>query len=208
MKIVIFGASGTLGSVILQQAIQQGLSVTAFSRNASRLNMHAATNLEMLEGNVLSLPDVERAIKGKDAVICALGDGGKGKIRAAGTATIIQAMKNQGCQRLICQSTLGMGDTWNNLNFFWKRVMFGWFLKKAFEDHRSQEKHVMNSDLNYTIVRPSAFTKGPLTRQYKIDFSSNDRNLQLKISLQDIAHFILEQLHSTVFERKAVSISN
>lgn len=207
MNIVIFGASGSLGKIILQQAIDQGLLVTAFTRKAENLASFKAYNLQVVEGDVLSKADVAKVIQGKDAVICALGDGAKGQVRAVGTAHIIQGMNQHGCKRLICQTTLGMGETWNNLNFFWKRIMFGWLLKKAWEDHRMQEDYVFDSHLDYTIVRPSAFAKGPAGRQFRVNFSPSEKNLKLKIPRADVAEFMLKQLHSREFIRKAVSIS-
>lgn len=208
MKIVIFGASGSLGKIILQQAIEQGLLVTAFTRKAENLASFQTYNLQVVEGNVLSKEDVEKAVQGRDAVICALGDGSKGRIRAVGTDHIIQAMNQHGCKRLICQTTLGMGETWNNLNFFWKKIMFGWLLKRALEDHRQQEEYIQKSALDYTIVRPSAFSNGPAGRQYKVNFNSSEKNLKLKIPRTDVAEFMLKQLQSREYIRKAVSISH
>ena len=207
MKIVIFGASGSLGKIILQQAIEQGLLVTAFTRKAENLASFQAYNLQVVEGNVLSKDDVVKAVQGRDAVVCALGDGSKGRIRAVGTAHIIQAMNHHGCKRLICQTTLGMGETWNNLNFFWKKIMFGWLLKKALEDHRLQEEYIFDSQLDYTVVRPSAFTNGPAGGRYKINFPASEKKLKLKIARADVAEFMLKQLQSREFVRKAVSIS-
>ncbi|MBL4669387.1 MAG: NAD(P)H-binding protein [Flavobacteriales bacterium] len=94
----------------------------------------------------------------------------------------------------MCQSTLGAGDSNNNLNFFWKRIMFGWFLKQVFLDHELQEKHVRNSTLDWTIVRPAAFTDGKKTENYLHGFNPNDKSTKLKISRADVAHFILKQV--------------
>ncbi len=208
MQLTIFGASGSLGRIILQKAIEQGFQVTAFTRDAQKFSSLKHDNLQVLEGDVQQLTDVVRAVRGSDAVICALGDGAKGLVRATGTAHIIQAMRQQGCKRLVCQTTLGMGETWNNLNFFWKKIMFGWLLKKAFEDHRLQEEYIRKSELDYTIVRPSAFSKGPATQTYKIDFSPKEKQLKLKISREDVAEFMLKQLFSNQYLHRAVSISH
>lgn len=208
MQIVIFGATGTLGTHIVKQALNMGYTVTAFTRNGDKITPFKNDKLQIIQGDIHNLAAVENAVRGKDAVICALGDGAKGKVRASGTANIIKAMNKYGCNRLICQTTLGMGESWNNLNFFWKHVMFGMLLKKAFKDHQIQEKHIFESRLNYTIVRPSAFTDGEITDQYKINFSITERNLKLKISRADVARFMLNQLTSEQFHYGIASISN
>lgn len=208
MQIVIFGATGTLGSHLVEQALSMGYSVTAFTRNSSKLEGLRKDNLKFIEGDIFNQADVDKAVEGQDAVICALGDGRKGRVRAIGTAHIIKAMNTKGCKRLICQTTLGLGDSWNNLNFFWKYIMFGWFLKKAFQDHERQEKVIVESAVNYTIVRPSAFTDGGITDAYRINFDGSVKNLKLNISRADIAKFMLKQLSSGQFHKKTVSISN
>jgi putative NADH-flavin reductase len=86
--------------------------------------------------------------------------------------------------------------------------MFGMLLKKAFQDHQLQEQYIGNSDLDYTIVRPSALTDGTITNGYKIGFDGEHKRLNLKISRADVADFMLRQLQTNGYIKKAVSISN
>ena len=74
--------------------------------------------------------------------------------------------------------------------------MFGWFLKQVFLDHELQEDYVRNSGLDWTIVRPAAFTEGEKTGKYKQGFNTADKSLKLKIARADVADFILKQLES------------
>ena len=48
-------------------------------------------------------------------------------------------MKSSGIRRLICLSSLGVGDSRALLNFFWKRIMLGLLLRDAYADHEAQE---------------------------------------------------------------------
>jgi len=208
MKIIIFGATGTVGQELVKQAIAQGHQVTAFVRNPEKMQHAVNTNLMLYKGDVLNAKQVEDALKNQDTVLCVLGDGRTGTIRAAGTKTIIEAMENTGIKRLICQTTLGMGESYANLNFVWKHIMFGMLLKKAFADHKLQEYYILNSDLDYSIVRPSAFTDGEITNQFKIGFDGNLKGLNLKISRADVANFMLQQVLAKEYLKKAVSISN
>jgi putative NADH-flavin reductase len=89
----------------------------------------------------------------------------------------------------------------------WK-IIFGVFLRKAFKDHEMQEKHVTGSTLDYTIVRPSAFTDGEVTGAYKVGFDSKAKGLSLKIARADVADFILKQVTANRYLNRAVSISN
>ncbi|MFD4369720.1 NAD(P)-dependent oxidoreductase [Rhodococcus sp. NPDC058521] len=205
MKIVIFGSTGSVGSHVVEQALRQGHQVTAFTRNPN----HVATRHERLtvaQGDVLDSEAVLRAVAGQDAVVVTLGAGRKGEVRSHGTAAIIDAMQRTGVRRLICQSTLGVGESRDSLNFYWKRIMFGLLLRPAYADHVEQERRVRDSDLDWTIVRPSAFTNGPQTGKYERGFGY-DRMTELKISRADVADFIVDQLTDESFLRAAPAIS-
>jgi len=208
MKVIIFGATGTVGVEIVKQALEKGYAVTAFVRHPEKMTTPQHANLTIFKGDVAYPGDIEKAIQNHDAVLCVLGDGKVGKIRALGTRNIIDAMNKTGIKRLICQSTLGMGESYGNLNFIWKRIMFGMLLKKAFQDHQLQEQHILQSDLDYTIVRPSALTGGTITKGFKIGFDGEYKKLNLKISRADVADFMLYQLQTGGYIKNAVSISN
>ncbi|VFB00135.1 NAD(P)-dependent oxidoreductase [Nocardia cyriacigeorgica] len=207
MRIAIFGATGTLGRHVLERALRQGHEVTILTRDASRVPT-TNDNLRVLEGDVLDPAAVDGAVAGQEAVLICLGNGRKGVVRAEGTRTVIEAMRRNGVKRLICQSTLGVGGSRDNLNFLWKYVLFGLVLRPAYNDHVRQEEYVRASDLDWTIVRPSAFTDGPATGTYRQGFPGNEAGLSLKISRADIAEFMLDQLTDRAYLHRAVGISN
>ena len=207
MKLVIFGATGGTGRQVVEQALDQGHRVTAFARTPDKLDIQHP-NLDVAQGDVMDLPSVEQAIQGQDAVVCILGSGQlKSNIRSEGTRQIIQAMEHTGVRRLICQSTLGTGDSWGNLNFFWKYVMFGFILRHVFADHELQESYVQQSNLDWTIVRPGSFVDGDRTGEYRHGFPGTDKTLKLKITRGDIADFILKQLADDTYLRQMPSLS-
>ncbi|WP_299680009.1 NAD(P)-dependent oxidoreductase [uncultured Tenacibaculum sp.] len=210
MKLIIFGATGTVGKHVVNQALEQGYDVTAFCRDKRKLSEVSNKKLQYFEGDVFNKKDVSEAIKGKEAVIIVLGSGKsrKSSVRSFGTKNIIEAMEENNVKRLICQSTLGTGESNNNLNFFWKYIMFGWFLKQVFLDHELQEKYVRASNLDWTIVKPSAFTDGEKTEQYLHGFPSSLKSLKLKISRADVADFILKQLRTNMYLLKSPGVSH
>lgn len=85
--------------------------------------------------------------------------------------------------------------------------MFGALLRPVFKDHELQEDLVRASGLDWTIVRPSAFTDGPAKGGFKIGFDPKERNLTLKISRADIAAFLSRQIVDHNFLHRAVGIS-
>lgn len=209
MKTIVFGASGTIGKLAVQQMLKDGHEVTAFARNPQKLAINDP-NLTYVAGDALSASSVADAVKGHNAVVITLGSGmsRKSVIRSQGTLNVIQAMQQHGVERLICQSTLGAHESWSNLNFFWKRIMFGALIRPVFLDHELQENFVRASGLEWTIVRPGAFSDGPATGAFKEDIEPKDRALTLKISRADIAKFLSRQLSDLRYAHRAVGISN
>ncbi|UII21683.1 NAD(P)-dependent oxidoreductase [Fulvivirga ligni] len=209
MKVIVFGSTGTVGKHLVEQTLAEGHQVTAFCRDASKLSYLKHANLTTMEGDVFQFTDVKKAVHGHDAVCIVLGSGKsrKSTVRSVGTQNIIKAMKEEGVDRLVCQTTLGAGDSNGNLNFFWKRIMFGWFLKQVFLDHELQEDYVRASGLNWVIVRPGAFTDGAKTGEYRHGFSPQDKSTQLKISRKDVADFMVKQLSSDRYLFKTPGLS-
>jgi len=206
MKLIIFGATGSVGKQVVNQALKKGHQVTAFVRDAARVSVEHE-NLRIATGNAMDAASVESAIQGHDAVLVSIGAGRKGTVRSEATRHIIAAMKKLGIRRLICQSTLGVGDSRGNLNMVWKYIMFGLFLRQAYADHILQEAHVIKSGLDWTIVRPGAFVSGELTGDYRHGFSGSDKTTKLKISRNDVADFMLKQLFDKRYLHKSPGLS-
>lgn len=206
MKLLIIGSTGSIGQQLVAQALEQGHSVTAFARNPAKIPLRHP-HLTIIQGDAMNLSAVEKAVQGQDVVLCALGAGSKGVVRSEGTRHIVQAMEHAGVKRFICQTSLGVGDSRGNLNFFWKYIMFGFLLKNAYLDHESQEIHVRQSRLNWIIVRPAAFTNGSRTGSYRHGFPAPEKGLQLKISRADVADFMLKQLADDTYLHKTPGLS-
>ena len=206
MKVAVFGATGTVGTQVVKQALDAGHEVTAFTRDTGRLTIEHA-NLSVVEGDVLSDTEaVDSAVIGQDSVIVALGAGAKGKIRSKGTENIIAAMKKAGVSSLICQSTLGAWESAAQLNLKWW-LLFRGPLRWAMADHERQEALVRESGLDWTIVRPAAFTDGPVTGEYQHGQSLQKKKLMLTVSRADVAHFLLRLLGEHSYRAQAVSLS-
>ncbi|KZK85392.1 hypothetical protein PsAD13_01930 [Pseudovibrio sp. Ad13] len=208
MKVIVFGATGTVGRLATEKMLADGHEVTAFARSPNKLQIEHES-LTLRAGDATSRDAVAAAIQGHNAVVITLGAGmsRNSTIRSVGTRNVILGMQQHGVKRLVCQSTLGAHESWSNLNFFWKRIMFGALLRPVFKDHELQEELVRVSGLDWTIVRPSAFAPELATGSYKEDFPATDRRLSLKIAPSDIAGFLSRQLSEAQYLHRAVGIS-
>lgn len=208
MKVIVFGATGTVGRLAVARMLEEGHEVTAFARRPARVE-YGDPKLTLAAGDAMDATAVERALRGHDAVVVTIGAGAKRRsvVRSQATLNIIRGMQRYGVRRLICQSTLGAHDSWGNLNFFWKRIMFGALLRPVFRDHELQESLVRASGLDWTIVRPSAFTDGPALSAFREGFRPDERGLRLRIARADVAEFLKRQLSDARDMHRAVGIS-
>lgn len=211
MKILVFGATGGTGSQLVEQALQQGHTVTAFVRNPEKLQSKNS-HLKVIQGDVLDRGAVQQAMYGHDAVICSIGSPVNkiGTVRSTGTKNIVVAMEKTGIRRFICQTSLGYGDSKEVLDrtpFYFKYILVPFILRKGFADHALQENYVKGSQLDWVIVRPSNLTDGKLTGNYKHGFPANAKDIKVKISRADVAQFMLQQLKDDTYLYKTPGLS-
>lgn len=208
MKVLILGATGHLGRHVTHATLEAGHTVTAFARNPGNLNI-CHERLILHAGNAYNSEDVSEAVAGQDVVIVTLGSGKsrKNTLRSDGTRNVISAMKQHGVDRLITQTTLGCQETWDTLNFYWKYVMFGAVIKPIFKDHEKQERLTQASELDWTIVRPSAFTDGPGTGDLRVGFPAGEGGLELTVAKTEIANVIVDQLVDRSYVHRALNLS-
>lgn len=210
MRVIVFGATGTVGRLAVAQLLDEGHEVTAFARRPECLDSLSHPKLRLAKGDALDRAAVAAVIEGQEAVVVTLGAGmsRKSRVRSQGTLNVIEGMHAHGVRRLICQSTLGAHESWSNLDFFWKRIMFGALLRPVFLDHEKQEELVRASGLDWTIVRPSAFTDDLQTGPAKVGFAPEERQLRLKITRHEVAAFLARQAGERAWLRRAVAISH
>jgi putative NADH-flavin reductase len=207
VKLAIFGATGKTGLELVKQALEQGHVVTAFVRDPARMAI-ADERLTLVIGDVFDADSVGPAVRGQDAVICALGAGSslkKTTVRTAGTSNIISSMHKHGVERLLVVTAMGVGESWRTLSLL-NKVFFAVLLRSAREDHEAQESVVKESGLDWTLIRPSGLTDTPRTGVYDVGVSIPATTS--RIARADVADLILKEVEQNVLIGKAVTITN
>lgn len=204
MKVVVFGATGRTGHHLIRVALSRRHQVTVFVRDKSRLLMDYS-RLRIVEGDVRDLRAVDRAIKGQEAVLCALAGSGDGadRVLSDGTARILEAMRRHRVRRLVCLSSASLPGSGSapRLRFF--RIPF-WTWRRAAELRR-QAAAISDSGLDWILVRPPRLTDEPLKGRYEISLK---RPKHRTITRLDLAIFMVNQLRSKEFVRKMPAVSS
>jgi putative NADH-flavin reductase len=155
----------------------------------------------MVQGALTDVNEIRAAMHGQDAVLCALGLRPtfahvvkRNTILSDATRLILAEMRRAGVRRLICQTTLGLGDSRGMGGFVYSAVELPVFLGRMYADKADQEDAVIASDCDWTILRPAALMDGPMTGAYALCTSASARGLTWKVSRADVAHAMLGAL--------------
>jgi uncharacterized protein YbjT (DUF2867 family) len=216
-ELIIFGATGGTGQAIVRVALERGYRITAFVRDierARRLYNGGAdhgSQLAFTQGDALNEPDIRRAIGGDlHAVISAMGiyqrsAGGDDLTRA--TQHLIGAMRASGPRRLLCVSSLGVGDS--RMQGDWlTRMIQKTTLKHTLADKECQETAIRNSDLDWTILRPSRLIdKGGLSNIQTWTGAQPAAKLGWAIRRSLVAEFTLDCLENNASIHQALNIT-
>jgi putative NADH-flavin reductase len=210
MNLVIFGATGGTGRALVEQALDRGHTVTAFVRKASRMRMKHG-RLRLAIGNVLDYGTVEAAIAGQDAVLSALGHKRwliKTSILSRGTRNIVAAMTKCKVRRLVCETSLGVGDSRGRLGILYTFFLIPLLLYFYFQDKELQEKCIMQSSLDWIIVRPAALTNGKQTGAVREGKDIGSHLFTHRISRADVASFMLSEVKDDRYVRDTPGVES
>ena len=210
MKLLIIGGTGKTGQNLIEQGLAQGHKITAIVRNPKKLKFKHP-NFHATKGDVLIQESIESSFKGQDAVLSALGHKRffiKTTILSRGTENIINAMITNNVKRFVCITSLGINDSRFKLGLYYTLFTIPVILYFYFLDKTKQEKLIMASGLDWTIVRPGQLTNGKKRSTCKHGLNVGHYILTKMISRASVAHFMLEQLKTNEYSRKAVGITN
>ena len=129
LNILVVGATGGTGRAAVDKLLNEGHHVTAYSRSANTL-ANGPDQLVTINGDITDSAALDRAMTGQQVVIVTLGISENpirvrffgtastlNNVRSAGTRNVITAMRKHGVQRLVVQSSYGVGETRGLLRF-------------------------------------------------------------------------------------------
>lgn len=210
MKLVVFGATGGTGRLVVEQALAAGHEVTAVARRPSAI-IARHERLTVVRGDVLEPSKIERAVAGQDAAVSALGaaDRAPTTVYSEGTGNVAQAMLAGGVRRLTCVSSGGL-EADHPYAPLLQRLVTKLFVqrlyKNPFADMARMEEELERSGLDWTVIRAPMLTDGPRTERYRVAASGHlDR--PGRISRADLADYILAHLNDLASYRAKVEIS-
>ena len=209
MIITVFGATGMVGSVVVEQALAKNYTVKAFGRNIEKLLDSSNNQLISIKGYVFDEDEVYNAIKGSDAVISALGGAfdGSDKTRSLGVKNIIKQMQQANVKRFVVvgsSSTLNANDEFLQVDMPDYPAMY---LPVGLE-HKKAYEYLKESTLEWTIVCPPQIIKQTGNGKYVTNANYPPQPDFHKIFTGNLAAFLLKELTEKKYVCQRVGISN
>lgn len=205
MKLLILGATGRVGSGIVNHTLRDGHHVNVLVRSPEKVQ-YTADNLTIIQGNVLEKSDLIRAMDGMEAVVSALNTDGTTTLTES-MPLIIEAMEEAGIKRILTIGTAGIlqsrvtPEVLRYQSSESKRK-----LTRAAEEHHNAYEILAKSSLDWTIVCPTYLPDGEREGNYRVerDFLPEDGK---RITVSDTAEFAYKQIESREFNKARVGIS-
>jgi uncharacterized protein len=205
LNILILGATGRVGSQLVSLAIHDMHHVTVLVRTPEKIQLHNE-NVTIIQGNVLNMDDIFRAMHGIDVVISALNTDGTTTLSES-MPLIIEAMENEGIQRVITIGTAGILQSRTTPNIL--RYQSSESKRKsvqAAQEHHKLFDILKQSTLEWTIVCPTYLPDGERVGQYRVERDLLPEGGE-RISVPDTAEFTYSQITSKDYVKSRVGIA-
>lgn len=194
MQITVFGATGRVGRLVVEQLLQDGHSVTAFVHQQLP-TAHPSKQLKFIKSDVHNAAFVEAAVRGSDAVISTLGSWHTPTkdILSAAMRFVIPAMQQEGVRRIISLTGSGAYAPGDSLSLG-DKIAHRLFAVPAGDILRDAETHLQllaDSGLEWTVLR-SPVMRNQTNKDYSLTMERP--KLTESVSRAAVAQALVDQL--------------
>ncbi|WNJ19257.1 SDR family oxidoreductase [Pontibacter sp. G13] len=210
MRILIIGATGRLGTQLVQLALEQGHEVIAFAPNIHTLDIEDP-KLVIAQGDVMNKSRLNWvfSVYRPEAVVSVFGIRqfrGTITLLSEGTRNIIEAMETHGLNRFVTITGAGILQE-SEQALIMDSLSFPPNLQNVSLDHRRLFEALRESTLDWTIVSPAFMKFGEPTGQYIVRADFYPQRAQNEVTVSDVADFIVKELDTNEYIGHRVGIA-
>lgn len=202
--ILVAGASSQPGRRLIPLLVERGYKVCALTRDACKLESVRSSGIEVFEGDIRQLDTLFRACESAEAVVSsvtAVAGGGENNVHTvdeAGIRALMETAQKSGVKRFVFVSAYGAAQN-HPVDFFQMKF--------------AAEEYLKSLNMNYTILRPTAFMESWCARigaqvmnDQPVTIFGNGKNPIGFISAEDVAKFILLALEDPRLQNRTLTI--
>lgn len=198
MKVLILGATGQTGSLVVADAKSAGHDVTVLVRDPARLV--STDGVTVVVGDATSETDLAGALRGQDAVISALGArSAKTDLFSSFADALVPAAASAGVTRAVVLSNFGAGESIKQANFG-QKLIYNSAMKGLLADKTKADATLTSSGLDWTLAYSVMLSDGPAVGVVPTDKLSPKG--MPKVSRADVAEFLVDSLTDSTWSRR------
>lgn len=205
MNVALIGASGFIGSEILNELLNRGHKVTAIVRNPEKIQPRE--NLLIKKGDVTDAQAVAELVKGNDAVISAYNP--HADMKALAAHAIVSGLKHAGIQRLLIVGGAGSLYAAPGVQLV-DTPQFPTEWKEGANATREVYNYIRTvNDINWTYISPAMMIEpGTRTGKFRLgkDEPVRDANGESRISTQDYAVAMVDELEKSQHLKERITL--
>ncbi|MEI5906400.1 NAD(P)H-binding protein [Bacillus spongiae] len=205
MKICLFGATGRVGSILLDNMVQGGHDVRVLVRNKEKITI-SSSNLSVIQGNVLDETDIQNTMNQSDIVVSCLGTDQNSTLSKS-MPLILKSMRLFNVKRIITIGTAGILQSRSNPGTF--RFLTVESKRKkttAVKDHLKTYFMLKQSNMEWSIVCPTYLPTGQRQGNYRVQKHQLPESSS-SISIYDTADFTYSLLTNHDYEYARIGIT-
>jgi uncharacterized protein YbjT (DUF2867 family) len=189
-RIVVVGGHGRTGILIVEQLVRAGHAVVATIRNPKHMADMVKRGAEtvVLDLEASTGPDFQAQFRGADAIVFAAGSGTgeSSALDRTGTIKTIRAAESAGVARYVTIASIG-ASTGLKLTGEWATEE----MRDYYKQKRAANKHLRESDLDWTILEPTELTDAKPTGKLTLSEDALDGK---PIARADVAAMVVAVL--------------
>lgn len=211
MKIAVIGATGFVGSAILQEALQRGHEVTAIVRHPEKVTPHP--KLRPHKADVQNGDEVARSVAGHEAVISAFNPGWNNpdiyNQQVKGSRSIIDGVKKAGVKRLLFVGGAGSLEVKPGIQSVDLPEFPVEYKQGALATREALNLLRKEPSLDWSFLSPSAdLLPGQRTGTFRLgtDQLLMDSNGESRISVEDYAMAMIDEVEKPTHIRRRFTV--
>ena len=220
LNIVVYGATGQVGTHVVQEALDRGHHVTAVSRKPEQVEMQH-DNLAVVKGDLLDKASVAEIVTGQDVVVVSvrgvIGDSGlpESALQFMAAEVLVDVLSGLGdsAPRLLHVGGSGSLEVEPGVRYAGKLPAI--LIPKNLEIEilgqiLALEFYRKVDDVNWTYVTPPKnFTNGPRTGEFRIggDAALEDSRGRTRVSRADFAVALIDEVEQAKHVRERISVA-
>lgn len=203
MKVTVLGATGGVGTHVVDLLLDHGHAVTVLARTPAKVSQ--ASRVTIVQGDAFDADVVRRACQGADVVISALGstrgDGRDTSLRRM-AGSLAQAVEAGDANRVVWCASEGVDGEIPGLTG--KLIMR--LLAKPLADHRAALQRLREAGAALVVARPRALNDGPLDTTYT-EVQNGPADGAWAIARHSVAHFLVKAAEDASYDGTTVALA-